>query len=57
MNLSTLENIKQTLQDKKNKTFITVPTLLTNYTSNLMKNPDQYFDSVKYNLLHRNNYS
>lgn len=56
MNSSTLNNLKQTLQNKKKKTFITVPTILTSYTSSLMKNPDQYFDSVKYNLL-RNKYS
>lgn len=53
MSKSTLNDIKQTLH-KKNKIFSKIPTILTRYTSNLMENPDQYFDSVKYNLLNGN---
>jgi len=49
VNLSTLSNIK-TAVNAKNTSSLTIPSVLTNFTSNLMENPDEYFDSVKYKL-------
>uniref|UniRef100_A0A2S2N6F1 Uncharacterized protein n=1 Tax=Schizaphis graminum TaxID=13262 RepID=A0A2S2N6F1_SCHGA len=45
LSFDTLQTIKTILNSKNSTVYSKIPYVLTRFTSNLMKNPDQYFDS------------
>ncbi|XP_026814538.1 uncharacterized protein LOC113554763 [Rhopalosiphum maidis] len=45
LSFDTLKTIKTALNSKNSTVYSKIPYVLTRFTSNLMKNPDQYFDS------------
>lgn len=46
VSINQLNGTKENLQ--KDISCVRIPLLLSQFTSNLMEDPDQYFDSVKY---------
>lgn len=45
LSLDTLNSVKTTLSSKKSSMYSKIPYVLSRFTSNLMTNPDQHFDS------------